>query len=311
MRNRALRAALGAVAGGFKGYAVDRAYQQEQERLLREEQRQIAREEAAAKREADALARELSRDQRAAVEKGWQEAGTYSGLSPRDMPGATPRKPFATTMIGGKSYVMPESEQVEAHREALMKGQQERQQAAAQQTAFRESARAAGLDPKKIDVLQKASPAMQGVLAARLFPAPERPRDGKAEPSDKEKKAIGLQFLSAQARNPALMRALQTAFTQDPSRAAGDGPALLAYEIKENRTVPLLSAGGGYKPTIPKKKDEDEYEALLKEIGAEKQGKAAGQSLEQQFPAQASQIAQARASGYSDAEIRQFLSRGR
>jgi hypothetical protein len=274
MRNRALRAALGAVAGGFKGYAVDRAYQQEQERLLREEQRQIAREEAAAKREADALARELSRDQRAAVEKGWQETGTYSGLSPRDMPGATPRKPFATTMIGDKSYVMPESEQVEAHREALMKGQQLKKQGKIQQEELRESAKTAGIDPRKLEVLMKAPPAVQGVLAARLFPAPERPREGKAEPSDEEKEDIGLQFISAQARNLALMRALQTAYTQDPALAAR--PGLLAYDIKKNRTVPLLSASGGYKPPTPKKKeDKDEYEALFKEIGAQKQGGAA------------------------------------
>jgi hypothetical protein len=241
--SNALRLALGAVEGGMEGYGA------KQERLAKAsllKQQQERQEE----REANALARELSRDQRAAVAQGWQEAGAYSGLSPRDMPGATPRKPFAATMIGDKSYVMPESEQVGAHRESLMKEQQLKRQEKIQQEALRESAKAAGLDPRKIEVLQKAPPAVQGVLAARLFPAPERSREGKAEPSDEEKEAIGLQFISAQARNPALMRALQTAYTQDPALAAR--PGLLAYDIKKNRTVPLQSASGGYNPQKPK-----------------------------------------------------------
>lgn len=168
--NRALQAALGAVAGGFSGYAADKEYRAQQERLDREEARRVAKEEADAKREAESLARELARDQRMAVQQGWTPSDQYTGLSPRDMPGATPRKPFATTKIGEREFVIPDSPDAVKHREEVTARETEKRE----QASFLEAAREAGANPKQMAVLAKAPKELRSVLAANFLRPPER-----------------------------------------------------------------------------------------------------------------------------------------
>lgn len=250
--NRALQAALGVIGGGFSGYAADREYRATQERLDREEQRRLDKEQKDAERESAALARELARDQRSAIAQGWSP---LSQISSMDMPGATPRQPFATTKIGDQVYAMRESDEVSKHREDVIKEQKSRAAAAVEaakkkaaiDAAIEEGAKA-GLDPKKLKALYAASPSVQGVLAARLFPAPER--GGKNEPDADEQERLGRSFISAQSRNPALMSALQTAFAEDPS--AAENPGQTAYRLMKRGVVPKMGAKS-YTPPKPAK----------------------------------------------------------
>lgn len=250
--SRALQAALGAVAGGFTGYAADREYRAEQDRLAREEARRAAKEAADAKREAESLARELARDQRSAIAQGWSPV---ERISDRDMPGATQRQPFATTKIGDQTYAMRDSEETVAHREGVVKEQKSRAESAAEAKRKQDAINAAiaegqkaGLDPKKLRALYAAAPSVQGVLAARLFPAPER--GGKNEPDADEQERLGRSFISAQSKNPALMNALQTAFANDPS--AAENPGQTAYRMMKRGVVPKMGAKS-YTPPKPAK----------------------------------------------------------
>lgn len=77
--NRALQAALGAIAGGFTGYAEDRKDREERERIARAEARQAALDKATAEREAKNLERQSALDRVALFNQGFltrDESGT-------------------------------------------------------------------------------------------------------------------------------------------------------------------------------------------------------------------------------------------
>ena len=234
--NRALQAALGAIAGGFSGYGADREYRAEQERMAREEERRLAddarrlaREEADNRKEAEALARELAREQRTAGAQGWTPAEQFSGLSPRDMPGATPRQPFAKTTIGDREFVIPESPMAVKHREDVLGAQQESASKRKTLDAAVASAEAAGLSGTKVRAMLNAPPAVQGLIGSRLFPAPEKPdrasRGEREEPIKEETQ--GMAFLDANRQNPAVISAMSAAIGRNPTAST----ARLAYQV--------------------------------------------------------------------------------
>ena len=231
----ALRAALGAVGGITEGL-------QQRELLAREK----AKQDALMARQAGLDAAAIRNEQRQAIGMGMVSADQYNprGIAGgMDMPGATPRSPIFRQTIGGTDFVLPEAPSATKHRESIFKTQGE--MAKAREAATARAERDAMLE------------------AGRDRRASSR-RSGKAEPDEEEMRREGRQYIAAQARNPALMRALTTAFADDPASAAD--PGMVAYRIKKSRTVPNASATGGYTPKASAKGDDLSVETLLREI---------------------------------------------
>jgi hypothetical protein len=280
----ALQLALGAGGAGISGYQRAQAQREEEERLKREEARRAAAEQKAAerqlkmderqtkmdeqqaKRQGEADAAALRRERREALDAGFVKASQYTGINPRDMPGATPRQPTERQMIGGEEYVLPEAPSTVKHREGAMKMMTERKELDSALAA----GEAAGMDPRKLAAVLKAPASVQGVIASRLFPAPER---GKEELSDTEKRRRGLQFLSGQTFNPALTKALQSTFAADPAMA--EDPYMAAYDIMASKTVKPITPMQRYKPPVQKEKA-DPVEELIKAGEERNKGKAGG-----------------------------------
>jgi hypothetical protein len=276
----ALQLALGAGGAGISGYQRAQAQREEEERLKREEARRIAAEKKAAERqlkmderqsEADAAA--LRRERREALGAGFVKASQYTGINPRDMPGATPRQPTERQVIGGEEYVLPEASSTVKHREGAMKMMAERKELDAALAA----GEAAGMDPRKLAAVLKAPASVQGVIASRLFPAPER--GGKEELSDTEKRRRGLQFLSGQTFNPALTKALQSTFAVDPAMA--EDPYMAAYDIMTSKTVKPITPMQRYKPPVEKKDKNDLASRVIEQVKASRSTAAAGAPVAQ------------------------------
>lgn len=106
----ALRAALGAVTGVAEGM-----------RLREEREFEREKEKAAAARQAMLDAAALRGEERQAVAAGMIPAMQYTGLSPFDMPGATPRQPLLRQTIGGREMVLPEAPKMAEHRAGVAK----------------------------------------------------------------------------------------------------------------------------------------------------------------------------------------------
>lgn len=106
----ALRAALGAVTGVAEGM-----------RLREEREFEREKEKAAAARQAMLDAAALRGEERAAAAAGMIPATQYTGLSPFDMPGATPRQPLLRQTIGGRELVLPEAPKMAEHRAGVAK----------------------------------------------------------------------------------------------------------------------------------------------------------------------------------------------
>jgi hypothetical protein len=126
-------------------------------------------------------------------------------------------------------------------------------------------------------------------------------RAGKAEPSDVEKRRLGKQYIASQARNPALMAALQTTFSDDPEAAAD--PGLVAYDLMQSKMIPKLGAGKGYERPKPPKatkasSEEMSFDSLKAEVARRKSGGAGA------APAAA---AASKSTGQSDVPIDQDL----
>jgi hypothetical protein len=175
--------------------------------------------------------------------------------------------------IGGKEYVYaPQVNAAEKHRADVMKERGERQEKSAALEAALDAGEQAGFNRNKLRAVLTAPASVQGVMAARAFPAPERPRD--ADLSDEEKEMIGRQFISAQAKNPALTRALSTTFAQNPALA--ETPGIAAYNIMKRGTVPKVSAMTEYTPPKPAKDSGDDLAALIREGEQRKAGQRGG-----------------------------------
>lgn len=106
----ALRAALGAVTGVAEGM-----------RLREEREFEREKEKAAAARQAMLDAAALRGEERQAIAAGMLPATQYTGLSPFDMPGATPRQPLLRQTIGGREMVLPEAPKMVEHRAGVAK----------------------------------------------------------------------------------------------------------------------------------------------------------------------------------------------
>jgi len=252
----ALQLALGGVGAGMTSYSKGLAQREEEERLRREEQRRIEAEKKAQERQQRLDDAAIRAEQRELRKEGFVTADQYTGVNPRDMPGATPRAPVERQIVGGREYVLPESAETRKHREGAMKMMGERKEL---DEAIKAGTKL-GVDENKLRLLGKLPPSIQGVMAARLFPAPERSRD--ADLSDEEKEMIGRQFISAQAKNQALTRALSTAFAQNPALA--ETPGVVAYNLMKRGVVPKMSPLTEYKPPKPAKGNDDELAELIR-----------------------------------------------
>lgn len=254
----ALRAALGAVTGVAEGM-----------RLREEREFEREKEKAAAARQAMLDAAALRREERE-VASTMIPAERFASMT---MPGATSMQAALRQTIGGKEYVYaPQVNAAEKHRADVMKERGERQEKSAALEAALDAGEQAGFNRNKLRAVLTAPASVQGVMAARAFPAPERPRD--ADLSDEEKEMIGRQFISAQAKNPALTRALSTTFAQNPALA--ETPGIAAYNIMKRGTVPKVSAMTEYKPPKPEKDSGDDLAALIREGEQRKAGQRGG-----------------------------------
>ena len=146
----ALRAALGAVGGGLEGYAQF----QEMERK-REFERE--KEKAAAARQAMLDAAALRGEERQAAAAGMIPATQYTGLSPFDMPGATPRQPLLRQTIGGREMVLPEAPKMAEHRAGVAKAIGERKEKAQESAALRSALANVEIGGKRVGEEQAAA----------------------------------------------------------------------------------------------------------------------------------------------------------
>jgi hypothetical protein len=193
---------------------------------------------------ADAAARTQMLDTISLLNAGYDPEG-FS----QDMPGATPRTPFDTQMVGTRKFTRAMSPRQMKHMEDVQD-----EQAKTRAKRLDASLKPAANVPLRytegetgINVFNPNTGESTNQLYAPGF-KPKKPaeRVGKAEPSDAEKRRLGKQYLASQARNPALMSALQTTFANEPELA--EDPALLAYDIMMSKVITKVGAGKGYTP---------------------------------------------------------------
>lgn len=219
----ALRAALGAVGGVTEAL-------QEREKMKREQ----AREQQILSRQAGLDAAALRNEQREAIGMGMVEAGQFNpyGIAGgMDMPGATPRQPVFRQKIDDIEFVLPESAGTTKHRSSI----------------------SAALDKAKSTADLQWSDKYGAFVNKRTgevtvptgLPRPVVSGGGKNELDDTAKSRLGRQFIAAQARSPALMSALQTAFADNPALA--QDPGLAAYNIMKAGVV-QKGVAKGYTP---------------------------------------------------------------
>lgn len=270
----ALQLALGSVGSGIQGYAQARAQREEQERKQAELEQEQSRVAAAFERQSrmDTMAmedREQAKQDRLQAQRAALLKGGYvpTGM---DMPGATPRKAVSTEMVDGQEYNL-----YSTPRQLAM------------QAAMEEAARKAKFDPTTppirytegeggLNVFNPKTGTSTFQPFAKGF-TPKKPaeRSGKPELSDERKRQLGNQYMASQARNPALMAALQNTFANDPEAAAD--PGLAAYDLMQSKMIPKLGAGKGYEPPKPSKNVsglDAQDQAIRDEIARRKAGKS-------------------------------------
>lgn len=276
----ALRAALGGIAGGLRGLGA-----------MREEQRLAAEQERERKRQEMLDERQRMLDRSMLQREGYEETGamdrlraggreatfrTVFGPPEQRRPGdaravaaalesAMPRQ---TMELGGVQYerTSPRALELRQAEQEQMREQNKRlatrQERDAERASTLDAARRANLDPDKVELLLNAPPAVQSVLAARLFPAPQQ-ASRRIELSDEEEEAAGRAFIAANSRNPKLASALNAAFAQDPAMA--QRPGQTAYRLMKRGAVPKVGAATkGYEPPKPQAERD---RSLLKGIG--------------------------------------------
>lgn len=214
---------LGGAVGGLEGLAQQRAAEDEKKRMADAASRQAMLDALAMEDRAQAKEDRLRNQRERLLGGGYVREGM-------DMPGATPRKAVNTEMVGGERFSVYETPQQMARRAAI------------EEATFK-----AKMKPE-----DKMTPYQTEMIRQReLDRAARVGRAGKAEPSDAEKRTLGNQYMASQARNPALMAALQNTFSNDPEAAAD--PGLVAYDLMKSKMVPKLGAGKGYEPPKPSK----------------------------------------------------------
>jgi len=261
----ALRVAL----GGLSGVGQDRAAMREAQRVEQEQARALERQRREGYEETGVM------DQ---LRAGGREATFRTVFGPPEQrrPGdaravaaalesAMPRQ---TITMDGQQFerTSPRALELRQAEQEQMREQNKRlaarQERDAERAATLDAAKRANLDPDKVQLLLNAPPAVQGVLAARLFPAPQQ-ASRRIELSDEEEEAAGRAFIAANARNPKLASALNAAFAQDPAMA--QRPGQTAYRLMKRGAVPKMGAATkGYEP--PKSQAEQD-KSLLKGIG--------------------------------------------
>ena len=249
---------LGGAVGGLEGLAQKRAAEEERKRM----------EEAAT--------RQRMLDTVSLLNAGYDPEG-FS----QDMPGATPRPAFDTQMVGGRKFTRSMSPRQMKHMEDVQDEQaktRSKRLDASLQVPKVPTPRALRYTPGEMgqDVYDPDAGTSTYQPYAKGF-TPKKPteRAGKAEPSDAEKRRLGNQYLASQARNPALMAALQTTFANEPELA--EDPALLAYDIMQSKVITKLGAGKGYTPpkssvSASDKVDQDIRNAVAARAAAKAKG---------------------------------------
>jgi hypothetical protein len=230
----ALRAALGAVAGGLEGAQQAEALRRKQKLDEEAATRQSAKDALEATKEERLRQASLRSEERDLAKTGMIPSSQYTGLGPRDMPGATPRNSALRQVLGGKEYVLPESSSTVKHREGAMKMMGDRRALQASLAAGEK----AGFDSDKLEAVFKAPPSVQGVLAARAFPAPSKPSPSSSSSkplSGNEMQGIlGMQRLAEQGGAPSqdFMERLGELYRADPEML--ERPELAAYNVQQN-----------------------------------------------------------------------------
>ena len=275
----AIQAALAGLGGGIEGAQQYRAYEQKRKRENDMMERQAAQD-----------ARQARLDEATMRNEERQAVGAQGNMVPADvfakytMPGATPMQSALTQQIGGKEFAFsPNIMQAEAHRADVMKEKATRAKKAQEQTALGEAL-------ASIEIGGKALGDKVGAKLAALDPNSRaialgarrdlnKPRAGKAELDDDEKRIMGAQFMAANTKNPALMNALNATYARNPM-AASD-PEMTAYNLMKSKAVPTgITANKGYTAPKPKAESDSANETLeaLKAEGAARltqQGKPA------------------------------------
>jgi len=261
--------ALAGVSGGITG-----AQQYREVERKREFERE--KEKAAAARQAMLDAAALRGEERQAAAAGMIPATQYTGLSPFDMPGATPRQPLLRQTIGGREMVLAE------HRAGVAKTIGERKEKAQESAALRSALANVEIGGKRVGeeqaaALEQLSPNERTIVLGAMRDAARPQRmagGGKEEPSDTEKRLLGAQFLSSQTFNPALTKALQTTFARNPDLAAD--PEMAAYDIMKSKTVKPITPMQRYKPPVPKDDKSDLASRIIEQVKTSRAGAAAG-----------------------------------
>ena len=181
----ALRAALGAVTGVAEGMRVREEREFERQKAEEALNYQRQRDLLSDARQREQAAAQLRSEERQAAAAGMIGASQYTGLSPFDMPGATPRTPVLRQMIGGREMVLPEAKPVVEHRAEVAKALAERQKKQAEGAALRAALANVEIGGKKLGeeqaaALEKLDPNSRSiVLGARRDAArPQRAAGG-------------------------------------------------------------------------------------------------------------------------------------
>lgn len=250
----ALRAALGAVGGGLEGYAQFQAMEQKRE-FERE------KEKAAAARQAMLDAAALRGEERQAAAAGMIPATQYTGLSPFDMPGATPRQPLLRQTIGGREMVLPEAPKMAEHRAGVAKTIGERKEKAQESTALRSALANVEIGGKRVGEEQAAalellSPNERTIILGAMRDAAARSQRQTAattargapsvrQPSatDLTKETEGLSFLQEYANDQDVINRVGAAIADNPALA--ERPGLIGYGILQDYKKRGMYTKGG------------------------------------------------------------------
>lgn len=225
---------LGGVSGGFEGYERKKA-----------RELQAQKDEEAARRQKRLDEAAIRREQLDAINSGMVQRSAYNpfGMGSRmDMPGATPRQPVFSQNIGGTEFVLPELPEITKHRELVTKNIDARNKERAGRTALTKALASVDIGGKPIgtDRAQSLAALDANTRASVIGAMRESARSanrgttaGTRLPSslDTIREAEGLNFLKKNAKNIAVINALEAAITDDPRRA--ERPGLIGYGLME------------------------------------------------------------------------------
>lgn len=243
----ALQAALSGLGGGIEGAAQ-----------YREMERRRKKEEEATRRQTRLDEAAIRTEERQAIAAGMIPGQRFASMT---MPGATPMEPALRQTIGGREFVLaPNINAADKHRADVINEREARAKKAIEQTNLAEAF--AGLEVAGRPLFDKEQSARvaklpsneRSSLVSAAIRAATPNRGGKADIDDKEKRRRGAQYLAANVRNPALMRALNATYARDEEALLD--PEMTAYNIMKSKTVPSgITANKGYTPAKPKAGD--------------------------------------------------------